>query len=106
MDNNKSDSRQVRVHGTTYHVKSDQPQEYLDRIAAVVDERMDEIGEACNNISSTLLAVHAAMDITDELLTLHGELDNAGKRLDVMLAGIEEELAANTPEDTTSREPS
>ena len=58
----------VHVGGQRYFVKSDADEEYLQQLAAHVDERLKEVQSTSKPASSQSLTILAALNIADELL--------------------------------------
>ncbi len=64
----------VNILGQDYVVRSAAGQKYLEKVAAYVNEKMEEIKESGIDDSQQLrIAVLAAMNITDELFTYKKE---------------------------------
>ena len=57
----------VRIGGETYTLRTDADEEYTRRCAALVDERMSEIG-AETGLDAKQTAILAALALSDELL--------------------------------------
>lgn len=77
----------VRIAGETYTLRTDADEEYTQRCAALVDERMREIGRE-TGLDAKQTAILAALALSDELFrqeartrahaaTLAGRIDNA-----------------------------
>ncbi len=60
----------VDIYDQSYNVNSGGDEEYVKELAAYVDGKMREIAEATRMVDSLKVAVLAALNITDELLTL------------------------------------
>lgn len=60
----------VDIYDQSYNVNSGEDEEYVKELAAYVDSKMREIAEASRIVDSLKVAVLAALNITDELLTL------------------------------------
>ncbi len=58
----------VEIFGSEYHVRADEDPEYVKEIAAYVDGKMREIAERQNLVSSTKVAILAAINLADEAL--------------------------------------
>ena len=64
----------VNILGQDYVVRSTAGQKYLEKVAAYVDEKMEEIKASGIDDSQQLrIAILAAMNITDELFTYKKE---------------------------------
>ena len=86
MSKNRTD---IRIDGREYTMVSTEPPEYILRVAAYVDRRMEEI-KISAKLSSVMLAVLSALNITDELFKTQDE--NARMRKD--LADTRQRLSA------------
>jgi cell division protein ZapA len=60
-------STRVEIFGSEYPIRADADSEYVKTIAAYVDAKMNEIAEKQHLVSSTKVAILAAINITDEL---------------------------------------
>jgi cell division protein ZapA len=60
-------STRVQVLGQEYVVRSEAAEEYVKEIADFVNARMQGITERYNLVSTTKIAVYAALEIADEL---------------------------------------
>jgi cell division protein ZapA len=60
----------VEIYDQSYSVNSEQDEAYVKELAAYVDGKMREIAEATRMVDSLKVAVLAALNISDELLTL------------------------------------
>jgi cell division protein ZapA len=60
----------VDIYDQSYNVNSGENEEYVKELAAYVDGKMREIAEATRMVDSLKVAVLAALNISDELLTL------------------------------------
>src|SRR5690349_20174942 len=66
----------VQIHGQRYPIRCSLEQEYVARLAAFVDERMQAAADTTPTGDSLRLAVLAALNIADELFRRR-ELDQA-----------------------------
>jgi len=57
----------VNIHGQTYTLKGGNDPEYVQEVAAYVNERMKEVSENSSIGSATKVAILAAVNIADEL---------------------------------------
>lgn len=60
----------VEIYDQSYNVNLDENEAYVKELAAYVDGKMREIAEATRMVDSLKVAVLAALNISDELLTL------------------------------------
>jgi cell division protein ZapA len=63
----EAESVKVDIFGKTYTLKGDADPEYVQEIAAFVDERMREVAGSAPTISISKVAILAAVNIADEL---------------------------------------
>ena len=63
----RSKSIRVQIHGNEYPVRADTDPEYTRAVAAYVDRKMQEISSDQSLVSSTKIAILAAIHIADEL---------------------------------------
>jgi cell division protein ZapA len=57
----------VQIFGQTYAIRGDLDEEYVQKLAAYVDEKMRAIADATATVDTQKLAVLAALAIADEL---------------------------------------
>lgn len=60
----------VDIYDQSYNINSGDNEEYVKQLAAYVDTKMREVAEATRMVDSLKVAVLAALNISDELLTL------------------------------------
>ena len=60
----------VDIYDQSYSVNAGDNEEYIKELAAYVDAKMREVAEATKMVDSLKVAVLAALNISDELLTL------------------------------------
>ncbi len=59
---------EVVIGGVTYPLVSEDNPDYIRKVAALVDDKMNELGSAHNCLTSTRRAVLAAVNIADDFL--------------------------------------
>jgi cell division protein ZapA len=64
----------VQIFGQTYSIRGELEEEYVQRLAKSVDEKMQAIADATGIVDTQKLAVLAALAIADELHSLKKEL--------------------------------
>ncbi len=89
----------VRVAGREYTMISEEPPEYILRVAAFVDRKMEELN-AASKLSNVMLATLTAMNVADELLKAQD--DNARMRKD--LAEARQQMSILQRENTSIKE--
>lgn len=62
----------VRVAGKEYTLVSSDPPEYMNRVAAYVDRKLEEISLS-TRLPSNMVAVLASLNMADELMKSHDE---------------------------------
>ncbi|NLG37658.1 MAG: cell division protein ZapA [Clostridiales bacterium] len=58
----------VRIGGQEYRLSGYESEEYMHRVAIYVDRKMNEIAKQFTDLSTTMIAVLAALNIADELI--------------------------------------
>ena len=78
---------EVKINGIEYTLVTNEPEEYVQRVALLVNKHMNKITESAPQLSTAMKAVLTAVNIGDEFLKTEGVLDN----LRVELKGYMEE---------------
>jgi cell division protein ZapA len=63
----------VQIYGQTYTLAGELDEAYVQELAKVVDEKMQQVAAATQTVDSVKVAVLAAMAIADELQSLSKE---------------------------------
>jgi cell division protein ZapA len=79
----------VEIYGAVYHVRGEKDPEYLQELAALVDQRMNDVAQQVTTVDSAKIAILAALNIADELCQCR-------KRQQGEQVEIEEKVAALT----------
>jgi cell division protein ZapA len=58
----------VQIFGTGYTIRGEEDQEYIQKVAAYVDQKMREINEKLPVASLAKVAVLASLNLADELM--------------------------------------
>ena len=66
---------EVEIYRELYKIVDNAPPEYTQALARYVDEKMKEISQSTSTVSSTKVAVLAALNIADELFKIKKELN-------------------------------
>lgn len=82
MEKNKV---RIQIGQKQYTLSGNSPEEALYRVGSYVDKKMKEIAEAVPALSSSDVAVLAAVNIADELLRLRDEQSGVSSRLAQLL---------------------
>jgi cell division protein ZapA len=67
----------VEIYGQSYSLSGDLDENYVQKLARYVDEKMNAVAEATQTVDSVRVAVLAAMAIADEL---HSRPNETGQR--------------------------
>ncbi|SCZ77565.1 cell division protein ZapA [Acidaminobacter hydrogenoformans] len=71
----------VRIMGHEYTLVSEDTREYMQRVANVVDDKMKEIAAANKKLSTSMMAVLTALNVTDEYLKIAAHNEELEKRI-------------------------
>jgi len=71
----------VEIYGQSYTLSGDVDEDYVQKLARYVDEKMRAVSEATQTVDSVRVAVLAAMAIADEL---HTRQQDTGYRDDAL----------------------
>lgn len=91
----------VRIMGHDYKLVSEETQEYMAHLAGFVDKKMSEISNGNKKLSNAMIAVLAALNISDELIklkerggvySLDAADDGENSLFQLQLKAVEEEL--------------
>ena len=75
-------SVEVEIFGTVYPVRGEHDQEYLEKLADVVDHKMREIESSVPTVDTGKIAILAALNLADELLQCTKQQE--GERTQIM----------------------
>ena len=78
----------VRIAGKEYTIASTDSEEYVNRVAAWVDRRMNELSMA-TNLPAAQLAVLTAVNATDDMMKSRDEIRRLEAELDELRARLE-----------------
>ena len=78
---------EVKINNIEYTLVTNEPEEYVQRVALLVNKRMNEISEGSPQLSTAMKAVLTAINLADECLKNESVLDN----LRIELKGYMEE---------------
>ena len=77
---------EVKINNVEYMLVTNEPEEYVQRVALLVNKRMNQIQEGNKQLSTAMTAVLSAINIADELLkseiTLDGLRDELKRYMD------------------------
>ena len=72
---------EVKINNVEYLLVTNEPEEYVQRVALLVNKRMGQIQEVNKQLSTAMTAVLAAINIADDLLKNESVLDNIREEL-------------------------
>ena len=78
----------VRVAGKEYALVSSDPPEYMQRVAAYVDRKLNEMSVA-TRLPSNMVAVLACLNMADDLMKSHDENTRLRKELMLLRQAME-----------------
>ena len=78
---------EVKINNIEYTLLSNEPEEYVQRVAVLVNKRMQQISDGSPQLSTAMKAVLTAINLADDYLKNESVLDN----LRVELKGYAEE---------------
>ena len=90
----KSHLVHVEIFGQTYAVKAGADPGYVEKLAALVDEKMKEVSRSSGAVDSVRIAVLAALNIADECTRMRRDLDEAQGRAQKAEKGAGERVRA------------
>lgn len=67
---------EVKINNVEYMLVTNEPEEYVQRVALLVNKRMQQIQEGNKQLSTAMAAVLTSINIADELLKNEEILDN------------------------------
>jgi cell division protein ZapA len=83
----------VDIYGEQYAVKTDDEPEYVEQVAQYVDRKMKEIANTGKVVTTSKIAILAALNIADEFLKAQAarqESDNeTGRRIERLLLQLQ-----------------
>ena len=89
----------VNIFGQDYTVRGGDDPEYVQEIATYLDERMRELARSSSQVSSSRVAILAALNITDELFRARrsgGGVEDLQERTQRLLHTLESTMAGES----------
>ena len=77
----KKNKMEIKINGIEYTVVSDDPLEYIQRIAICVDQKMSAISNANPRLSTAMSAVLTAINLADDYCKLSDIYEELNKRI-------------------------
>ncbi|SRR5258708_2523469 len=81
VETSTSQTLKVEIYNQTYNIRGDGNNDYVERLATFVDEKMREIASSTLTVDSLRVAILAALNIADEL----HQLRNRQEEFDAVL---------------------
>ena len=85
-------SVKVTIFGTEYPVKGDADSQYIEEVAAYVDEKMREVAQGLSVKSTTKVAILTALNITDELFTARRSTSDESEEIHNRISDLTERV--------------
>jgi len=79
----------VRILGQEYPLMSEDSREYMQKVAYVVDDRMNALIKSNNKLSTSMVAVLTALNLADECLKCTQEKEKLEKKIEELINAIE-----------------
>jgi cell division protein ZapA len=77
----------VRISGNEYTLSADASEEYIHKVALYVDRKMNQIRHSRTDLSTAMIAVLAAVNITSELFAALGDPEGSSMNLEQSKSG-------------------
>jgi len=72
-------STEVYILGQKYTIKGDAPEEYIQQLAAYVDQKLKDVHNSVPNITPVKASILAALDLADELFQLKNQQEEVAR---------------------------
>lgn len=86
-------STEVEIFGAVYSVRGSDDDGYLQGLADLVDRKMREVAQHVNTADTARIAILAALNLADELLSLEKRQEGERVLIREKVAELTEELA-------------
>jgi cell division protein ZapA len=86
-------STEVEIFGAVYSVRGNDDRGYLQGLADLVDRKMREVAEHVNTADTVRIAILAALNLADELMSLEKRQEGERVLIREKVAELTEELA-------------
>ncbi len=80
----------IKINGQEYPIVGSEPKDYLLKVGNYVDEKMEEVRESNERLSTSMIAVLTSINMADELLKLDKRLKETQGRYDQPLQELQE----------------
>ena len=85
----------VTIFGDQYVLVSDEVQEHVMRVAALVDSLMNQISEGAKLSDAKKIAVLASLQLADKLVLLEEKEKREKKQFEALTRAIDQECSSN-----------
>lgn len=92
MEKNRT---KIRINGIEYTIAGYETEEYMQKVAKYVDNKMNEIKQKCFSLDSAMIAVLTAVNIADDNLKLYDRVDDLEKEVEELKAQLEAKNVQN-----------
>jgi len=75
-------STEVYILGQKYTIKGDAPEEYIQQLAAYVDQKLKDVHNSVPNITPVKASILAALDLADELFQLKNQQEEVARDIE------------------------
>lgn len=83
---------EIKVFGQTYTVKTDEEEEYIQRVAQYVNEKMEEVLKKTRSVSTLNVAILTALNIADDLLREREKREALVKEVEIKSRNLVEKI--------------
>ncbi len=83
---------EIKVFGQTYTVKTDAEEDYIQKVANYVNEKIDEVRKRTKSVSTLNVAILTALNIADDLLKEREKRFNLLREIEGKSKGLVEEI--------------
>ena len=78
----------VRINGREYAIRGSESEDYIHKVAIYVDKKMDEITRSHPPLSTTMLAILTALNLSNEILKQKDEIELLKQQIDELNKNI------------------
>lgn len=82
MNTGRSESIPVEIYGRTYLIRAKDNKQYIENLARMVHEKMEEVGAATKTVDSVRVAVLTALNLADEYTRASEHYEQQIRRLE------------------------
>ncbi len=86
MENTKME---VKINNMEYTIVSDEQEEYVQRVALLVNKKISEVKAGSAGLSTAMLSILASMNLADELLKSESSVNNLRNEISVYMDEVQ-----------------